>query len=412
MNRAMISLRMFAVLAVSMLTLTLGAGEALAQEKLSAKVLRPMKAAQDSMKKKQWDQALAKLSEADAAAGKTAYDQFQINEFKGYVYHEQKKYAEEARVFEANLNSSKVPSTEVESRLQNLIKLYAATRNNPKIVELGDRWVKAGGRDPVTRAIVAQGHFVQKDYKGSIPHMQAAIKGIEQGGKSADENWYQLLRSAQLQMGDLGGSAQTLEKLIRVYPKAEYWDELLDSRLRQNNTDGVQVNLLRLSRQVGGMDADSYVELTEMLLEAGLPGEAKSVMEAGYQAKVFEGADKTRADRYARRLNDARAAATKDQQSLATIEKDAQKSPTGQGSVALGMAYWSFGQYDKAVTALTQGLQKGGVRNPDEANMILGMANLKLGKKAEAAKAFDQVKADPKMADVARLWTLVANSAA
>ncbi len=44
------------------------------------------------------------------------------------------------------------------------------------------------------------------------------------------------------------------------------------------------------------------------------------------------------------------------------------------------------------------------------AQMSLGIANLKLGKKADAVKAFEQVKNDEPMADVARLWTIVARS--
>ena len=173
------------------------------------------------------------------------------------------------------------------------------------------------------------------------------------------------------------------------------------------------MNLYRLAVQVGVLDnPDRFDEMTQMLLEDGLPGEAKSVMEAGYQAKAFETTDKARADRYSRRLNAAKTAAAKDQLSLPTIEKEAQKSATGQGDVALGMAYSSFGQYEKGVAALAQGLQKGGVRDPDQAQIMLGIANLKLGKKAEAIKAFDSVKGDPQMADVAQLWTIVAKSGA
>jgi hypothetical protein len=44
--------------------------------------------------------------------------------------------------------------------------------------------------------------------------------------------------------------------------------------------------------------------------------------------------------------------------------------------------------------------------------MMLGITDIKLNKKAESVKAFEQVKADPKMADVARLWTIVAKSSA
>ena len=43
---------------------------------------------------------------------------------------------------------------------------------------------------------------------------------------------------------------------------------------------------------------------------------------------------------------------------------------------------------------------------------MLGIANLKLGKNGDAIKVFGEVADDPQMADVARLWTIVARSGA
>lgn len=412
MKRAMSTLRGAAVLLATVISLALGT-QAMAQEKISPKVAKPMKAAQEAIQKKQWDAALAKIQEADAVAGKSAFDQYQINEFKGYVLLQQRKYGDVAKLYEANLNSGKLPADQVNDRLKALVQLNTAIKNYPKVIEFGDRLVKAGAADTDSRVLVAQAHYLTKDYKSAITLMQGAVKSAEQAGKPVDENWLQLIRSSQQNLGDIAGATETMEKLVRLYPKAEYWDFLLSSRMRQKNSDRVQLNLYRLAGQVGVLNSpDEYVEMTEMLLEAGLPGEAKSVMEAGYSSKAFETADKTRADRYRKRLDDAKAAAAKDQQSLPTIEKDAQKSPTGQGDVALGLAYSSFGQYDKAAEALSRGLSKGGVRDPQQAQIMLGIANLKLGNKTEAVKAFEQVKDDAAMADVARLWTLVARSSA
>jgi len=389
------------------------AGAGLAQEKISSKVAKPMKAAQEAIQKKQWDQALAKIDEADGVSGKSAFDQFQINEFKGYVLLQQRKYGDVARLYEANLNSGKLPADQVNDRLKALVQLNTAVKNYPKVMEMGGRWLKAGGTDIDTTVLIGQAHYLQKDYKNAIGIMQGAIAAQEKAGGKVDENWLQLVRSAQQNSKDMQGATKTLEKLVALYPKPEYWDYLLSLQLRDKNSDRVQLNLLRLALEVGVLDSpDEYLELTEMLLEAGLPGEARSVMEAGYKSKIFDGADQTRADRYQRRLNDAKAAAAKDQQSLPAIEADAKKSPTGQGDVALGMAYSSFGQYEKAAAALNSGLQKGGVRDVEQAQIMLGIANMKLSKRPEAIKAFESVKTDADMSAVARLWTIAARSGA
>lgn len=386
---------------------------ALSQDKIGAKVGKPMKAAQEAIQKKDWDQALAKIAEADAVTGKTAFEQFQVNEFKGYVLLQQRKYGEVARIYEQNLDSGKLPADQVNDRLKALIQLNTAGKNYAKVIEFGQRWIKAGGQDLDTRVLVGQAHYLQKDYKGAISVMQAVIRSAEQGSGKVDENWLQLVRSSQQNVGDVEGATATLEKLVRLYPKPEYWDYLLSTRMRQKNTDRVQLNLMRVAREVGVLNnAEEYVELAEMLLESGLPGEARSVMEAGYQAKVFETTDKAKADRYKRRYDDAKAAAARDQQSLPAIERDAAKAATGQGDVALGLAYGSFGQYEKAAAALSNGLRKGGVRDADQAQIMLGIANLKVAKKSDAIKAFEEVKTDPQMADVARLWIIVARSGA
>lgn len=408
MNRSTAFFRTALSVLLAVLVLT---GNAIAEDKISAKVGKPLKVAQEAIQKKQWDLALVKVNEADAVGSKTPYEQFQINEFKSYVLLQQRKYGEVAAIYEQNLKSPKMPPEQVNDRVKSLVQLNSAVRNYPKVIEFGERWMKAGGKDVNIQVLVSQAYYLQKNYKNAASLMSATIKAAEQGGGKVEENWLQMLRSAQQNQGDVDGANATMEKLVRLYPKKDYWDFLLSSRMRQKNSDRVTLNLLRLAGQVGVLDTpEEYTELTEMLLEAGLPGEALAVMEAGYKAKVFDTPDKTKADRYTRRLNEARSLATKDQDALPVAERDAAKSPTGQGDVALGLAYSSFGQYQKAVEALTRGLKKGGVRDPDQAQMVLGIAQIKLGNETDALKAFEQVKADPQMQDVARLWKIAARS--
>jgi tetratricopeptide (TPR) repeat protein len=382
------------------------------QDKITnPRIGKPLGAAQEAIKAKRWEEAERKLAEANAVEKKTPFEQSKIDEFLSYVLLQQRKYGEASRVYESRLNSGRVGPGEVQSLLLALLQLNYQTKNYPKAVEFGDRWVKGGGSAPEQVVLVAQAHYLQKDYKGTIPLIQSAIQSVIKAGKAPDENWLIIQRSAYQSLADAAGVAKTMDLLVRYYPKPDYWDMLLDRLLRRRNSDPVQTNLFRLMRQVGVLKKpEEYMELTQLLMESGLPGEAQRVMQAGYQAGVFTTTDKARADKYTRLANAAKNSADADRKNLAAAEQEAQKSGTGQAQVALGLAYASVEQYDKAAGALAKGLQLGGLKDPDQAALSLGIVNLKLGKKSDALKAFEQVKADPNMAEVARLWGLYARS--
>jgi hypothetical protein len=76
--------------------------------------------------------------------------------------------------------------------------------------------------------------------------------------------------------------------------------------------------------------------------------------------------------------------------------------------VEVGAAYMSYGQADKAVTLIQAGIAKGGLKYPDEANLLLGMAQLHAHDAAGAHRTFDKVSSSSNegYAQLGRLWVL------
>ena len=134
-------------------------------------------------------------------------------------------------------------------------------------------------------------------------------------------------------------------------------------------------------------------------------------MESGFANKVL-GADEKQKERHTRLLNNAKKAAEQDRASLAQQAKDADKAPNGQAWVGLGQAYLSYDQYDQAIDALQKGIKKGGLKNPDEAQIQLGIAYLRKNQREQARNAFKAVPSDSPFGKAAALWGLRATNAA
>ena len=113
-------------------------------------------------------------------------------------------------------------------------------------------------------------------------------------------------------------------------------------------------------------------------------------------------------DRYQHLLDGAKQRAAADQAQLGK----AGEPPTGDATVQLGAAYLSYGQYDKAVATISKGIAKGGLKSTDEANLLLGIAQLRSRNNAEAQRAFDKVagSSNAGYARLGKLWALHAGA--
>jgi tetratricopeptide (TPR) repeat protein len=230
-------------------------------------------------------------------------------------------------------------------------------------------------------------------------------------GQTPKDEALQLALSACVKLNDTECTTKELERLVEYHPKPEYWQNLLYSvRSVQNLGDKNTLQVYRLMSELDVLkDPSDYTEMAQLAIEQGNPGEAQRILEKGLQKGVF--ADPRTKDKNTRLLESAKKAAQTDQASLPKVEKDADASATGDKNVGVGLAYLGYQQYDKALDQLNKGVTKGGVRNDAEARLLLGIAQLKSGKKDDAVKSFKAVKGDANLERLAELWSLHAKQA-
>ena len=381
--------------------------------RISKQIAKQMVAAQDAMKARKWQEALAKLRDAEAVPGaKSQFDLFHISEIKGYVYTNLKQDADAARELEAGLNSPCMPEAKKLSHLRPLVGLYSAMRNYPKVIDYGNRALKIS-RDPDMQVQVAQAYYLSGNNKESVRVMNELLASIEQRGSVPKEQQLQLIRAACERAQDNSCVTKVLEKLVVNYPKTEYWQHLMVALRNGDNNDIQALNVMRLSAHVNVMKKpDEYKEMAQLALDEKLAGEAQSILEQAFAKKIFVETRDVQVN--TRLLNTAKTKAAAEKAALANSEAAAKAASTGDADVKVGAQYLAFGDTAKAVEALQRGIQKGGIakgdpneaQKVDEAGILLGIAQLKNNNKAEAAKAFRSVTRDPTMKRIARLWLL------
>jgi tetratricopeptide (TPR) repeat protein len=370
-------------------------------------VAQALSAAQKAMAAKQWDAAMAEIQKASAVEKKTPFEAHQIDEFRGFVLIQQKKYAEAAPVFERMLTSGYLEPGKVDETTRTVATLYFQLKDYGKAATWSKKWLEKNPGNEEMTLLLGQAYYLQQDYKNTAATMSGLIASMERNGQVPKDNYINLVLSSNVKLDNKEGILDALKKMVRYYPKPEYWTNLLDIYSRKEHPDRVQLGLYRLMLDTGTLKrAADYVEAAQLAMDAGVPGDAVTFMEKGTENGTLKSADKTDQGRYDRLLAGAKKTAATDLAALPQLAKEAEKAPKGQADVGLGQAYLSYGKYDEAIAAMERGVKKGGVTDVDEAQVSLGIANIRKGQKDAARQAFKTVKPDSKWADLAELWSI------
>jgi len=389
---------------------------ALAMTGASAQALRPdvgkpLQAAQEMIKAGKYREALAKVRDADAVGGKSADESYLIERMRLAAASGAGDMDTAARSFEAISGSPKLGQADKLKMMESLaIGAYRAG-SYAKAQQWGQRYFKEGGNSGAIRTMLIQSQYLAGDFAGAERELRAEIQAAEKAGNAPAEERIKLLMNAALKQNDNAAYVFAMEKLVTYYPKKEYWADLLSRLQRQPSfSDRFALDVYRLSLATGVMSkASDYMEMAQLAVQAGSPAEGKQVTEKGFAAGVLgAGAE---AERH-KRLQDLMNKRTEEAKATAPqAEKDALAAKDGNALVSLGYGLATSGQGAKGIGLIQQGIAKGGLKRPEDAQLHLGIAQVLAGDKAKAQATLKAVKGADGAADLARLWSLYARKA-
>jgi tetratricopeptide (TPR) repeat protein len=254
---------------------------------------------------------------------------------------------------------------------------------------------------PNNPAVLAD-HAQMKARLGNRPEavalLQRAIAAQRATGQPVPESWY--LRAVAIAIeGRLPQSTTLARELIAAYPSPINWrDVLLTYRAAVPADPALTLDISRLVRSTQALSGErDYLEFARALIAAGLPGEAKAVLDEGLSRGMLTATEAVVRDLVTRTTGPA----SQGRSGLAALRTRALAGTSGQGARTAGDTAFGYGQYAEAAELYQAALQKGG-EDPNLVNSRLGAALALAGRRPEAEAALRAVTGP--RADLAGFW--------
>jgi tetratricopeptide (TPR) repeat protein len=364
-----------------------------------------IRAAQQAMRDNQWSEAIKDLQAASTKSPLTAYDLKTIEEWTGIAYVRLNNFKAAQTAYEAALATGAYKTEELAKVFRLLFQLAAVNKQEVKAIEYGVRATAAGAAGENDLLIISQLYYQQKDCTNSGIWGDKAIAAFKDAGEPPKEVLYQLKLQCASNVNDTSGIKAALYDLIRLTNKTSYWNNLLRLERQDERDEHNTLMIYRVMFDTHSMNADTdYIEMAQLLGDAGLPGEAQAVLEKAMSSGVLKDEHK---ERTARLLNALETRVDADMKGLPALDAEASKNPAGQLDTKLGQLYFGAGDYEGAVTALSRGISKGHLSQPDEAYISLGRSLAAEKDAAGAKQAFARLKSLNNISPhVLKLWSL------
>ena len=361
--------------------------------------------AQTFAEAKQYAEAEAVLNDMlDATSKKSKLNRYELaNVYNTYAYlrYAVEDYDGALDYYQKVIDQRpEIPLALEINTLYTVAQLYFLQENWQKGIDTLNTWMSVTDT-PSTNAYVllANGYFQLKDYDKSLSNIQIAIDREEAAGKLPKEQWYNLARFIHFDRDNFREALDILEILIMYYPKKQYWVQA--SHLYGEEKDEArQLALLEATYEQNLLDrSQDIVLISQLYLQAEVPFPAALAMEKGLADDIVEKESKNYelagvAWRQAQEVT----------KSLPMLEAAASKSEKGELYARLGNVYLDLDKNKEAVGALKRGLDRGGVKRPDQARLALGMAYFNLGDFNAARRAFREARKDKRARSYADQW--------
>jgi tetratricopeptide (TPR) repeat protein len=186
-----------------------------------------------------------------------------------------------------------------------------------------------------------------------------------------NESWLSMLAALYLQSEQYREAIPVGQQLIAAAPgNRAYWLQLSGVFAQVEDYPNA-LAILQLADNFGLVTEDSDVRrLADLLVFNGIPYRGAQVLETAIERRIV-----TLDDRLYEKLANCWIAAGELDRSVAPLERAAELAPSGDTFVRLGELHVQREDWAAAITAIRRGVDKGQLKDPGNAELMLGIAH-------------------------------------
>ncbi|MDO3381008.1 tetratricopeptide repeat protein [Gilvimarinus algae] len=330
------------------------------------------------------------------------YEKVMLYQLYGQIYFEEENIPKTIETFENILKQSPNLPVGMEAQYTYILaQLYAQEEQEKKAVQFLERWAKMTTLISSNQySQIAQVYYGADDNEKALANMLEAIRLNEAEGKIPKEDWLGFLRALYFFKEDYNSTLSVVQALVRHYPKMNYWGQMASLYYELGRLEDYYRTLDSMYVMGGLKKENELKSLAGHFIENEAPYKAAKVLDKGVNEDKIV---KPTAQNLELLANSWRLAQETDK-ALVEMKRAAAKSEDGDLYFNLARLLFARDEYDAAVTAASNALQKGGLSRPDSVHLTIGQAELARGNFDEAIDAFKKASRDKRSQKFASQW--------
>ena len=328
------------------------------------------------------------------------YERANVLNYLGFVHYNMENTSQAIAAYRQMLQIPELEPQLKKQTLYTLAQLSTMEEEYGQALDYLDQWFAIETNPgPQPYILYAQNLYQEDRYSEMIEPIETAMEIARNRNEEVKEDWYVLLNFAYFQQEDFAQVRNINKTLLQSWPKKRYWAQLAGAYTELNEENNLIAAYDALHTQGLLTNEAELVTMAQLYMQYEVPYKAAKLLEA----EMESGRVQRNAQNY-RLLSQAWSLAMDDTKAIPALREAARLDEDGELYLRLANAHLNQAEYEECARSARQAISVGGLDNPANVQISLGMCLYNLKQYQDAITAFRAASRSERTRRMAGQW--------